>query len=292
MSDVTADPAPYDFRRPSRFSREHLRALQIVNETFARQCALVLTSTLHASCSVTLTSVHQYTCEEYTRHLPNPSLLSLIALDPLPGAGVFQLPMGVVMSIIDRLLGGPGGTRQPLRPLSDIETGLIRTLLQRVAHELTYAFDSLTPVHPLVGSVEFDPQFLQMAAPSEPVIVSDFAIRVGDQQATCTLCLPFATLEPAFDALTDSQAPYRLAADSRSALAVEQQMYAVPVEVSVAFREVSVTSAELLALSVGDVLPLRHPVAQPLAMVADGVQVAAAVPGSHGPRLACQIVSV
>ena len=80
---MTADPAPYDFRRPSRFSREHLRALQIVNETFARQCALVLTSTLHASCSVTLTSVHQYTCEEYTRHLPNPSLLSLIALDPL-----------------------------------------------------------------------------------------------------------------------------------------------------------------------------------------------------------------
>ncbi len=289
---MTADPAPYDFRRPSRFSREHVRALQIVNETFARQCALVLTSTLHASCQVTLSSVTQYTCEEYTRRLPNPSLLSVLSLDPLPGAGVFQLPMGVVMSIIDRLLGGPGGLAQPNRALSEIETGIMRSLLQRVAHELTYAFDSLAAVHPLVGSVEFDPQFLQMAAPSEPVIVSDFAIRVGEQVATCTLCLPFATLQPALDALTDTQAPYRLTADSRTAVAVEQQMYAVPVEVSVAFREVSVTSSELLALAVGDVLPLRHPVAQPLAVVADGVQVASAVPGSHGPRLACQVVSV
>jgi flagellar motor switch protein FliM len=289
---VTVEPAPYDFRRPSRFSREHVRALQIVNETFARQCALVLSSTLHSGCQVALTSVTQLTCGEYTRRLPNPSLLAVLALDPLPGAGVFQLPMGVVMSIIDRLLGGPGGGNQPNRPLSDMETGIMRSLLQRVAHELTYAFDSLTAVHPLVGSLEFDPQFLQMAAPSEPVIVSDFTIRVGDQQAVCTLCLPFATLQPALDALTDSQAPYRLTADARTAHAVEQQMYAVPLEVRVAFREVSLPSSELLALAVGDVLPLRHPVAEPLAVVADGVQVAAAVPGSHGPRLACQVVSV
>ena len=237
---MTVEPAPYDFRRPSRFSREHVRALQIVNETFARQCALVLSSTLHSGCQVALTSVTQLTCGEYTRRLPNPSLLAVLALDPLPGAGVFQLPDGR-RHVDHRPVAGvarAGGTSRN-RPLSDMETGIMRSLLQRVAHELTYAFDSLTAVHPLVGSLEFDPQFLQMAAPSEPVIVSDFTIRVGDQQAICTLCLPFATLQPALDALTDSQAPYRLTADARTAHAVEQQMYAVPLEVRVAFREVS-----------------------------------------------------
>lgn len=289
---MTAEPSLYDFRRPSRFSREHMRALQLVNETFARQFALVLSTTLHASCHVTVSSVNQLTCEEYLRKVPNPSLLAVLSFDPLPGAGVFQVPMGIVMSVVDRLLGGPGGAIQPSRALSDIEVALVRRLLQRIVHELTYAFDSLTPVHPEVGGLESDPQFLQMAAPSEPVIVSDFNVRIGDQQATSTLCLPFATLQPALDELTDGQMPYRFDTDVKAAKAVEKQLYAVPVEVSVAFREVTITSRELLALAVGDVLPLRHPVAQPLSVRADGVQVAAAVPGSHGPRLACQVVSV
>jgi flagellar motor switch protein FliM len=289
---VTAETSLYDFRRPNRFSREHVRALQIVNDTFARQFALVLSTALHVSCQVSVTSVRQYTCEEYTRTLPNPSLLAVLHFDPLSGAGVLQLPMGIVMSVVDRLLGGPGGTDQPNRPLSDIEVGLVRQLLQRIVSELTYAFDSLTPVNPGVSSLESDPQFLQMAAPSEPVIVSEFNVRIGDQQATSTLCIPFATLQPALDALTESQVTRRTEKDELATQAVERRLNAVPVELSVAFGVVTLTSSELLALAVGDVLPLRHPVAQPLAVLADGVQVAAAVPGSHGQHLACQIVSI
>jgi flagellar motor switch protein FliM len=282
----------YDFRRPNRFSREHVRALQIVNETFARQFALVLSTAVRASCQVSVTSVRQYTSEEYTRTVPNPSLLAVVQFDPLPGAGVLQLPMGMVMSVVDRLLGGPGGVDQPNRPLSDIEVVLVRQLLERVVHELIYAFDSLTPVNPGVKSLESDPQFLQVAAPSEPVIVSEFNVRIGDQLVTSTLCIPFATLQPALDALTDSHVTHRTEKDELAAQAVERQLNAVSIELSVAFREVTVTSSELLALAVGDVLPLRHPVAHPLAVQADGVQVAVAVPGSHGQRLACQIVSI
>jgi flagellar motor switch protein FliM len=289
---VTAEPALYDFRRPNRFSREHVRAVQIVNDTFARQFALVLSTALHVSCQVAVTSVRQYTYEEYTRTLPNPSLLAVLSFDPLEGSGVLQLPMGIVMSVVDRLLGGPGGSDQPNRPLSDIENGLVRQLLQRIVGELTYAFESLTAVSPSVSSLESDPQFLQLAAPSEPIIVSELSIRIGDQEASSTLCIPFATLQPALDALTESQVTHRTAKDELATRAVERQLNAVPVELAVTFRMVTVTSAELLALAVGDVLPLNHPVVQPLAVLADGVQVAAAVPGSHGQHLACQIVSV
>lgn len=289
---MSTDPALYDFRRPNRFSREDVRALQLVTDTFARQFAMVLSTTQHVSCQVSVTSVRQYTCEEYTRTLPNPSLLAVLHFEPLTGAGVFQLPMGIVMSVIDRLLGGPGGPNQPNRPLSDIEIGLVRQLLGRIVHELTYAFDSLTPVHAGVSSLESDPQFLKVAAPSDPAIVSEFSIRIGDQQATATLCIPFATLQPALDALADSQLTHRTEKDERAAQAVERQLNSVPVELTVAFREVTVTSYQLLSLAVGDVLPLRHPIARPLAVLADGVQVAAAVPGSHGQHLACQITSI
>lgn len=264
----------------------------MVNETFARQFTLVLSTALRVSCLVSVTSVRQLTCEEYTRTVPNPSLLAVLRFDPLPGAGVLQLPMGIVMSVVDRLLGGQGGSLQPNRALSDIEVGLVRQLISRIVHELTYAFETLTPVNPVVGSLESDPQFLQISAPSEPVVVSEFNIRIGDQLATSTLCVPFTTLQPALDALTESKVTYPTEKDALVAKSVELQLNAVSVELSVAFREVMVTSSELLALAVGDVLPLRHPIAQPLTIRADGVNVAAAVPGSHGQRLACQIVSI
>ncbi len=159
-------------------------------------------------------------------------------------------------------------------------------------HELTYAFESLAPVTPVVESLESDPQFLQIAAPSEPVMVAEFDVRIGEQLAASTLCIPFATLQPAWTRSRSSRATHRTEKDERAAQAVERQLQAVPVELSVAFREVTVTSSQMLSLTVGDVLPLRHPVAQPLTVTADGVQVAAAVPGSHGQHLACQIVSL
>jgi flagellar motor switch protein FliM len=288
---VTAEPVLYDFRRPNRFSREDIRALQMVNDTFARQFAMVLSTTQNTSCQVLVTSVRQYTCDEYTRTVPNPSLLALLHFEPLPGTGVFQLPMGIVMSVVDRLLGGQGGPNQPNRALSDIEIGIVRQLLSRIVGELTYAFDSLTTVIASVGGLESDPQFLKVAAPSEPVIVSEFNIRIGEQQSVCTLCIPFASLQPALDALADDQLTHHTATDELTALEVERQLNQVPVELAVAFRQVTVTSFQLLSLAVGDVLPLRHPITEPLAVLADGVQVAAAVPGSHGNHLACQIVS-
>lgn len=264
----------------------------MVNDTFARQLAMVLSTTQHVSCQVSVASVRQFSYGEYTRTVPNPSLLALLHLEPLPGTGVFQLPMDIVMCIVDRLLGGPGGSNQPNRPLSDIEIGLVRQLLGRIVHEMTYAFETLTPVHASVSGLESDPQFLKVAAASEPVIVSEFNIRIGDQQADGTLCIPFTTLQPALEAMADSQLVQRTEKDERASHDVELQLHGVSVELSVAFREVTVTSGQLLSLDVGDVLPLRHPVTQPLAVLADGIRVAEAVPGSHGSHLACQIVSI
>lgn len=284
-------PQLYDFRRPNRFSREHVRALQIVNETFARQFSTVLSTTLRVVSQVNVLSVGQLTYDEYVRRVPNPSLLAVLSFDPLPGAGVFQLPMDVVMTVVDRILGGRGDADQPSRALSEIETGLVRQLVQRIVHELTYAFESLSPVLAHVVNLESDPQFMQIAPASEPVIVSSLDIRIGDLQATSTLCLAFATLQPLLDAVGSRASAPAIATAASATRAIEERLRGVPVDVTVAFRPVTLTSREVLSLAVGDLIPLRHPIAEPLSIKADGVPVAAVVPGSHGQRLACQVVN-
>lgn len=289
---MNAEPLPYDFRSPSRFSREQVRALQMVNETFARQMATVLSTTLRMVAHANLEGVGQATYDEYTRRLPTPSMLAILSFAPLSGAGVFQLPLPIVMGVVDRLLGGPGNEDQPERELSDIEAGLMRNLVQRMVHELSYAFDQLATIHPEVTALEADAQFLQLAPPSDPMIVSDFEIKVGDHTATATLCIPVSTLQPVLD---DIIAKPELELTGAQAVAVDHlkgRMNDVPVAVSVAFEGVSLTSKEILDLEPGDILPLRHPINQPLTMTADGIDVAKAVPGSRGQRLACQIVDL
>lgn len=289
---MNTEPLRYDFRSPSRFSREHVRALQLANETYARQMATVLSTTLRIVAHVSLEHVTQETYDEFAKRLPNPSLLAILTLNPLPGNGIFQLPMDIVMDVIDRLLGGPGGANQPSRALSDIEAGLIRNLVQRMVRELGNAYESLAEITAEVATLESDAQFLQLAPPNDPMIVAEFEIRIGEQTAKSTLCIPAATMQPVFDALDAEPTRELTGPQAVAAARLTERVTTVPVEVAVAFQPISLTSKELLDLEVGDVLPLRHPTNLPLTISADGVPVATAVPGSHGRRLACQIVSV
>src|SRR4051794_14985433 len=117
----------YDFRRPTKLSREHVRMLQMAFETFARRLTTVFTSGLRQVCQVTIIEINQQTYDEYVSGLATPTLLVPITLPPLEGTGVLELSLPVALAAIDHMLGGPGGTQQT-RALTDIESGLFRGL--------------------------------------------------------------------------------------------------------------------------------------------------------------------
>lgn len=291
-------PAPvhgvqaYDFRRPNTFSREHVRALSIVHETFARHFGTVLSTTLRAVSQVSVASVDQVPYDDYIGSSPNPSLLAVVSLEPLSAAGILQMPLPLAMSVLDRLLGGSGAGAYPQRALTDIEEGLIIEVLERALAELAAAYDSLVNLETEIVQLESNPQFAQIAAPSDMVVVVVFDTRIGGEEGQLSLCIPFASLQPRLEAI----AGHSLAGDRRfgdvagAAAAMDRAMQEVPVEVAVRFDTVALTSSEVADLQVGDVLPLGHPADQPLTVLAGEVPVLAAVPGRKRKRLACRIV--
>ncbi len=283
---------PYDFRRPNKFNREHQRALQIASETFARQFTTVLSTTLRAVSQVQVASVGQVTYDEYIREIPNPSYLAVLSLAPLPGTSLLHLPLPVVMTAVDRLLGGTGTGTAPVRPLTDIEDGLAKGLLARVLRELSYAFESLTPVDPQVLSQESNPQFAQVASATDMVVVLGFDVRIGSISGDVTLCLPFTSMQPVLDEVTASSfLSGREVADPtalRSAMA--DRIGDAGVTVAVRFGGVDLTSREVVELRPGDVVPLHHRTDRPLSVSVDGVDRFHAVAGRRGARLACVVV--
>ncbi len=284
-------PQPFDFRRPSKFSRDHARALQIVHETFARQFTTILSTTLRSVSQVSVNTVDHVSYDEYVRSSPELAFLALLNIDPLPGAGILQLPLDIAMAAIDRLLGGTGEGGQPARALTDIEAVLMRELVQRVLKELDYSFESLVKTSTSIVQLESNPQFAQVAAASDMVVVATYDVRIGSKESTASLCIPFAALQPVLENVSGKLFADRKGADpEESARAVAARLTGVPVDVAVRFDAVTLTSTEILDLQLGDVLPLRHPVSSPLSVVAAGRTCAVAVPGSKGRRLAFMIV--
>src|ERR1700730_19147838 len=83
----------YDFRRPDRFSKEHIRAIQTIHETFARVTASSLSSYLRSATTVSLSSIEQVVYDEYVHQLSNPTLVNLVELQPLAGRIVVEMNM-------------------------------------------------------------------------------------------------------------------------------------------------------------------------------------------------------
>lgn len=285
-------PALYDFRRPTKLSREHVRSLQIVFETFARQWSTVLTSSLRAVAQVNVVSIEQLTYDEYVATLSSPTVVNVLSVEPLAGNGILEFSLTSAMLSVDHMLGGPGSPTQPERPLSDIESGLLRTLVDRVLGELRYAFDGIARIEPRVASVEHNPQFAQAAAASDVMVVASFDLRIGAHESVATLCLPFASVFPLLEAALGHgvTSDRELAARQAARTALESGLHAVPVEVSVRFDQVRVTPRALSGLRPGDVLPLKHHVTAPLTVTAADVTFAHAVAGAQGRRLACLVV--
>ena len=118
------------------------------------------------------------------------------------------------------------------------------------------------------------------------MVVVDFEVTLGDEAGVLTLCVPLAAVEPSLDSFSGSS--LRVDADARSSLA--GALLDVPVDVSVQFKAVNLASSEILDLIVGDVIPLRHGIDEPLAVIAAGVPTVLAMPGRRGRRLACVVV--
>ena len=290
-SEVPDGPAPYDFRRPTKLTRDHVRALQMSFETFAKRLTTLLASGLRQVCQVSLLAIEHQTYEEYVASLETPTILSVLDVGINSGAGLFEFSVPTALGCVDYLLGGPGG-EQPIRQLTDLESGLLRDLIEQMLGVLKYALEPTVGLDPVLRTIDFNPQFVQAAGPMDSVIVASFQMRVGNQSCVATICLPFAAVLPRLQSGKDGKGKTAAerAADDRSAQRVRSALGGVPLDVHLSFHPTTLTPAQIIDLAPGDVVPLRHRVTTPLTVESGGITFAHALAGRQGSRLAGLVV--
>jgi flagellar motor switch protein FliM len=290
---AAAQPVSYDFKRPIQLSREHSRTLQLGLDGFARQATTVFTSALRTVCQVSLASIDQRSYAEYIQSLGTSTYMTVFTADPIPGSGIFEMPLGATMLCIDHMLGGPGGRNQPERPLTEIESAVIRSFTERLLGEMRYSLEDIVALVPVVTAIEYSPQFAQAAGAADVMVVVAFDLKVNDSDHQLTFCLPFSGLLPHLvNASAPAPSSERERAQRASAAALlHHQFREVPIDVQIALRPTRVAPEEITGLEVGSVLRLSHPAAAPLDVVVDDMVLAYATPGVNGQRLAAQIVA-
>lgn len=279
----------YDFRRPDKFSREQLRTLQMLHETFARLVGSSLSAYLRAPVSVDFVSLEQVPYEEYLRSITS-SVFTVLSLPPLTGQAVLEMEFGLVFSIVDRILGGPGQAINR-NVLTDIERPLVRQTLERVFSSLKTAWEGVVIVNPGIEGMETSAQFVQIAPPSDIVVTILFEVKVGGQRGAMSLCIPYLVLKPI---TTKLSAQKWFVSNSRRNNAVSRrqlshQVRNANVECIVELGKTRMSTQQFLALQPGDIVRLDTATSSEVPFLVGKIPKFAGKPALNGKKLVFSI---
>ena len=254
----------YDFRRPDKFSKDQIRTLQMMHETFARLTITALSAQLRALVGVHVGSVDQLTYEEFIRSIPNPTTIAVINMDPLRGSAVLEIDPSITFTIIDRLFGGPGEPTKITRELSDIEMSVMEGIIMRMLGNLRESWSTVIDLRPRLGNIETNPQFAQVVPPNDMVVLITLETKVGDIEGMANLCIPYITIEPIISKLS-AQYWYssirRGEADENRAV-VQERLDQVYIPVRAEVGEIELPLKDVLNLREGDLVRLGNKTAK------------------------------
>lgn len=285
---------PYDFRHPSKLSKDQLRTLQMIFEGFARQASSSLSGLLRSQVHVALVSIEQSVYDDYVRALPQRTLLNLATADPLPGTFVFEYDIGTALVIVDRLLGGVGKAAGQDRAITDIEEALLQSIATVLLEAMTEAWAHLVPLEAKLQRLEYSPRFLQIAPQNEPVLLLLFDLRVHERQTTVSMCIPYSVIEPISSDLTVQtlfNAVQREVTPEESA-EVRMRLQRVTVPLAAVLGTTELPVATVNDLQAGDVIRLDGLATDPLVLTVNKKSTYVARPGLVRHGIAVQIVGV
>ena len=282
----------YDFKRPDKFSKDQIRTVQMMHETFARLTTTALSAKLRALVEVHVTSVDQLTYEEFIRSIPNPTTLALINMDPLKGSSILEVDPAITFTIIDRLFGGAGEHYKISRELSDIERSVIEAVVVHILANLRESWSNVIDLRPRLGAIETNPQFAQIVPPNEMVMLITLETKIAESEGMMNFCIPYITIEPIIQKLSAQYwfSSIRKGESEANKKVIQGRLEQVFVGISVEIGSVDLNFSDVMALKDGDVVKLTNTtVRDEFVLKVGGRPKFSCRPGRVGSHLAVQV---
>jgi flagellar motor switch protein FliM len=285
---------PYDFLRPSKFSKEQIRTIHFMHETYGRLWSSTLSGILRNFVSISVNSVDQVTYQEFMQSIPNPTITATFTLPPLEGKAIIEFSPTIGFPIIDRLLGGSGQSNVQMRELTEIESHVISNLIEDSMVFLKEAWSSMIDLDPELSDLESNPLFVQIVPPSDMILLITLEARIGDFSGIMNIVYPYVLLEPILSLLS-AQTLYAIGTRGASDETREKTrriLQNVELPISVELGTANLSLKDLLELEASDLVVLNTRTSDELVVKVRDIEKFRAVPGLVGKNRGAQITQI
>lgn len=285
-------PLAYDFKRPQSVNKDRIRAVESLHEQFSRLFSSTFAASMRMVVDVDMAFVDQPLYGEFILSLPTPCGAFTFTIEPTGGKALLCLSPELMLSVVDRALGGKGvGTSGDMRPPTSIERTIINKLVSRLLRDFETAWEPHFPLEVADVTLETNPEFIQVANSGDPAIVAAFEANSSTLNGLVHLCYPLSTLEALIPRLQmdagghpENQTRGNIAANNRS-------LSKMQVSTIVQVAQGSLSLKEVADLQRGDVIKLDTKKSEPAVVFVGDQPKFFARAGLDGRQRAAQIIS-
>lgn len=288
------DVRSYDFSRASKFSKDQIRTIQMIHETFARLFSSTLSAKIRALTRIKVVSVEEVTFEDFINTVSNPSIISIFSLSPMEGNAVLDISPQVGFPLMDRLLGGSGLEEEEPRELTDIEMNIMESILLDGLNFIKEAWSNVITLSPKLELLESNPYFVQIVPPGEMIVLVNFEVQIGEKTGRMNIAIPYVMLEKVISRLSIQLwfATFRRTKSEDTRRRVEDRLLKTSVNFTVQLGRAKLTLKDFLNLQEGDVVQIDRKVTDPLDVIIGDRRKFRGRPGKVGKRIAVKTVAV
>ncbi|HAV1973015.1 flagellar motor switch protein FliM [Enterobacter hormaechei] len=250
---------PYDPNTQRRVIRERLHSLEIINERFARQFRMGLFNLLRRSSDITAGNIKIQPYHEFARNLPVPTNLNLLHLNPLRGTALMAFSSGLVFMAVDNLFGGDGRfpTKADGREFTPTEQRVIHRMLTMAREAYEFAWGSIYKIKTEYIRSEIQVKFTNItSSPNDVVVTTPFSVEIGSHRGEFNICIPFSTIEPLRELLSNPPMDNSRHEDSEWRSMLASQMRETELELVAQFADINTRLSNVMKIKKGDIIPL------------------------------------
>ena len=284
----------YDFARPAKFSKEHLRTLEIIYEHYGRLVSTNLPLYLRKAVQVTVASSETVVFSEFSNALSNPVILGIVNFNPLQGQIIIELAPNLGFAMIDRMLGGQGVPIDKERDFSDIELVILNKIMSICMTLMRDPWKNVVDIEPFLERIETNPQFAQIIAPNDMIAIVTLNIKIGDVEGFMNVCLPFSTVEDIMDKLNTKfwYSTMKESNDEDYSQYVESMIRRVDAPIKAVLGKSVISVNDFVNLQCGDIIRLDTRTEQELEIYVGNIKKFMAMPGKSDDNYAVRVTSV
>jgi flagellar motor switch protein FliM len=282
--------APCNFRRAGLASREQLRAVNLLYDTFIRNLTRSLGAYLRIAFEINLVSTEQITFSEFLQHVPDINYVASAQLRPFDPMAAVVLDLQLAFPMIDLLLGGPGEPVSELREVTEVEEEILKGVVQIICRELQATWQPVLETEFRFDERQRQAQIVRLMPPNEKILSLSFEIRMTTVTGTLSLAFPAVAANALIRKLAQQGSYRKHRADATGALSLREKLEKCPFLVELTLPGGSMGSRQLFALEKGSILPLQSSADEPAVLYVGKQKLFTAQPVRSGNHRAAQIV--